>query len=126
MRFIRPTRISALTVAVITLLTVALAACGKEPDERACELHVKDFGSIFALERDEKALFDLRDLATEIEEIAQEGSEDVAAAAERVKVSMNDASRVVTEDTFEASVALDVACNNHGYTYEYFYPDRRP
>ena len=126
MRFVRSTKITALTVALVTLLAVALAACGKGPDERACELRVKDFGSIFALQRDPKVLVDLREISTDIEEIAQDGSPDIAAAATNLKIAIAAATEVADKRSFEAFSDLGGVCDNHGYTYDYFYPNRRP
>ena len=108
---------------VLTLALGVTVACGGGPEERTCGLYYTDFHTIYALERSQEALVELRKLSTEMEEVAHEAEPDIAEAVRNMKGTLMAAEQVVTKETFDATGVLEVACDKRGYDYDHFFPN---
>ena len=117
----------ALVVACIGAVAL-LAACGKGPEERTCERYMEDFLNIYYTERHPTALTELKELAIEIDQLAQDAAPDVAVAAWKTRTALvahaaenTRISAVTFEATLDIASDFDKACDNHGYGFDHFH-----
>lgn len=110
-------------IALSVMSLLALAACGKSPEEQSCEFFYKDLSRVYRLERGPEAVAKHKELASNLYKIAQKAEPDIARAADELNEAIRSANKVVTDAVSDARVALRVACNSHGYDFDYFYPD---
>ena len=112
---------------LIVLVVGVVAACAAGPEERTCERYIEDFLHIYYTERHPMDLAELKDLAIEIDQLAQDAAPDVAAAAWKMRkalVAHAAENTRISAATFGATLDIasdfDKACDNHGYGYDHF------
>ena len=113
---------------LIVLVVGVVAACAAGPEERTCERYIEDFLHIYYAERHPMDLAELKDLAIEIDQLAQDAAPDVAVAAWKMRTALvahaaenTGISALTFEVTSDATTDLSKACDSHGYGFDHFH-----